>query len=256
MASVNNHETQINNINNTRHRIKAKELFSGEDLNNIFETGFYYSSIGSNNIANVPDGTGGAFELTVTGINPDDVAYTTQLLKHYQDDSYYVRTQTQWGGQPVKWTSWKKIWLQGDSITNAVWNDYAERFEKSVDLETEPGDIIALDKSTETEMYKLAEEGDSNIVGVHSDEYGMLIGGVADDEEYNKEHFIPVGMIGRVRTKVIGPIHKGDRIVPSNIPGVGRIFENGDNMFAIVGFATETNLDPNIKKVRTKINTY
>lgn len=255
MASVNNHETQINNINNTRHRIKAKIINSGTDLNNIYESGFYVSKLDSNQIVNAPPFST-AFELTVTGLDTETVSYTTQLAKDYNSNQYYVRTQTHWEPSQANWTPWKKFWIQDDAITNAVWNDYAERFEKPVELKTEPGDIIALDKSTETEMYKLAEEGDSNIVGVHSDEYGMLIGGVADDEEYNKEHFIPVGMIGRVKTKVIGPIHKGDRIVPSNIPGVGRVFENGDNMFAIVGFATETNLDLNIKKVRTKINTY
>ena len=83
----------------------------------------------------------------------------------------------------------------------------------------------------------------------------MLIGGTGE-EEYDKEHFIPVGMMGRVKTKVIGPIYKGDRIVPSNIAGVGRKFKDGDNIFSVVGFSTETNLDENIKKVRTKINTY
>ena len=249
MASVNNHETQINNINNTRHRILAQEIPNNADLNNYTTSGFYRNPMNAYYIINSPC-AGSAFNMIVETIQ-NSSQYITQTVNHFNSAQSFKRYFAD-----GSWTGWFRIWMEGNSITNAVWNDYAERFEKPVDLETEPGDIIALDKSTETEMYKLAEEGDSNIVGVHSDEYGMLIGGVADDEEYNKEHFIPVGMIGRVRTKIIGPIHKGDRIVPSNIPGVGRIFENGDNMFAIVGFATETNLDPNIKKVRTKINTY
>lgn len=239
MASVNNHETQINDLKNNKHIIAGISHYKSSteiDANTISDNTIYHVS---SSITNAPVTNYG--ELIT--LNPG----TRHQIYISDASGLYYRKSTE---------GWRKVWLQNDAITNAVWNDYAERFEKPVDLETEPGDIIALDKSTETEMYKLAEEGDSNIVGVHSDEYGMLIGGVADDEEYNKEHFIPVGMIGRVRTKVIGPIHKGDRIVPSNIPGIGRVFENGDNMFAIVGFATETNLDPNVKKVRTKINTY
>lgn len=147
------------------------------------------------------------------------------------------------------------LWKQGDAITGAVWNDYAEKFEKPVDLQTEPGDIISLDNNGNEEIYKLAIEGDTNIVGVHSDEYGMLLGGT-ENEEYDKQHYIPVGMLGRVKTKIIGSINKGERIVPSNIPGIGRAYKDGDSLFSIVGYATETNLNTDIKKVRIKINTY
>ena len=250
MASVNNHETRITNTENNLNT-KVSNTFLQNQSTNTCNSAFGVGVVArylSSTATGKP--TGNDHALLSLAYSSD---WFYQLAGDWRTDNLYVRGSNNSAASP---RAWRKVWLQGDAITNAVWNDYAERFEKPVELKTEPGDIIALDKSTETEMYKLAEEGDSNIVGVHSDEYGMLIGGVADDEEYNKKHFIPVGMIGRVRTKVIGPIHKGDRIVPSNIPGVGRIFENGDNMFAIVGFATETNLDPNIKKVRTKINTY
>ena len=186
--------------------------------------------------------------------------YATGIIisaEHTHSIEWHLSNNTQHPSDIIKnnTIAYSKLWKEGDTITNAVWNDYAERFEKPTELKTEPGDIISLDFSHEKEMYKLAVEGDTNIVGIHSDEYGMLIGGT-EDEEYNKEHFIPVGMMGRVKTKVIGPINKGDRIVPSNIAGVGRKFKNGDNIFSIVGFSTETNLNENIKKVRTKINTY
>lgn len=249
MASVNNHETRITNIDNTRHRILAQEIPNGSDLNNYKTSGFYRNPLNVNNIKNSPF-VNTAFNMTIECIQ-NNTSYITQTVDHFSSAESYRRYFID-----GNWSSWFRIWMQGNSITSAVWNDYAERFEKSIELKTEPGDIIALDKSSDKEIYKLAEEGDLNIVGVHSDEYGMLIGGVENDEEYNKEHFIPVGMIGRVKTKVIGPIHKGDRIVPSHIAGVGRAYKDGDNMFSIVGFATETNLDENIKKVRTKINTY
>lgn len=255
MASVNEHESLLNDIVNQNqssiNNIKCLDTRNEEMKPSSYKP-MLRTDFKSKNISGLNDTYSGILTFRPYGNTGDWTGGPVHQLGFDGTHGLYHRFST----GDTSWSGWKKIWLQGDTITNAVWNDYAERFEKPVELKTEPGDIIALDKSTETEMYKLAEEGDSNIVGVHSDEYGMLIGGVADDEEYNKKHFIPVGMIGRVRTKVIGPIHKGDRIVPSNIPGVGRIFENGDNMFAIVGFATETNLDPNVKKVRTKINTY
>lgn len=247
MASVNNHENQINDLKSNRHRIFSKQLPNGADLNNYTKSGFYSNPLSANNIKNSPC-NGWAFNMTVENIQYNE-EYAVQTIDQYNANNSYKRY---FNGS---WSPWFRVWMQGNTITNAVWNDYAERFEKPIELKTEPGDIISLDKSYEKEMYKLAVEGDINIAGVHSDEYGMLIGGT-EDEEYNKEHFIPVGMIGRVKTKVIGSIHKGDRIVPSNIAGVGRAYKDGDNMFSIVGYATETNLDENIKKVRVKINTY
>lgn len=238
MASVNNHENQINDLKNKKHimaGISHYKVSNIIDANTVSDNTIYHVS---NNIQNAPVTNFG--ELMT--FNPG----TRHQIYISDNGGFYYRARNE---------NWRKAWLQNDAITNAVWNDYAERFEKSVELKTESGDIISLDKSYEKEMYKLAVEGDINIAGVHSDEYGMLIGGT-EDEEYNKEHFIPVGMIGRVKTKVIGSIHKGDRIVPSNIAGVGRAYKDGDNMFSIVGYATETNLDENIKKVRVKINTY
>lgn len=253
MASVNNHETEINNIKNTSHRIKPKLLPSGTDLNNIFESGFYYSPSGSSSIDNVPAGTGGAFELTVTGINPNGVAYTTQLLKHYQDDSYYVRTQTEWEGQPVKWTSWKKIWLQGDVITNACWNDYAEYFPKGED--TEAGDIIALDTTSAKEQYIKADFNSKRVVGVHSDTYGHLIGGdEISDGDYiteNNKKYIPIGLSGRVYVKVKGKVNLGDYIVPSDEKGIGRALnEDIEPLKNIVGYVVEADNRTDIRRVK------
>ena len=114
--------------------------------------------------------------------------------------------------------------ITGNTIYGAVFNDYAEWFERGED--TEPGDIIALDTSNSIERYIKADINHSCVVGVHSNEYSHIIGGKKydTDQEYfeqNLKNYIPVGLAGRVKTKVIGPAHKGDRIVVTNIPGVG-----------------------------------
>ena len=54
-------------------------------------------------------------------------------------------------------------------VYGAVYNDYAEWFPRGCD--TKPGDIIALDVSSQTERYIKAVGKMDRVVGVHTDEY-------------------------------------------------------------------------------------
>lgn len=120
--------------------------------------------------------------------------------------------------------------INGSKVYNAVWNDYAEFFERGE--ETEVGDIIALDENSDEERYIKATSESKVIVGVHSDTFAHLIGGEnptngEDFYEYNIKKFIPVGLAGRVKVKVIGPIKKGDLITISPFDaGVGVSINN------------------------------
>ena len=145
---------------------------------------------------------------------------------------------------------------------NAVYNDYAEWFPRGGD--TEPGDIIALDTNSDTEQYIKATIDDKKIIGVHSNEYANLIGGEElpkDCKEeffdYNLKKYIPVGLVGRCRVKVIGPVSKGDDIIPTDIPGVGRAWNESTDSDRLlrksVGFAVESSTDPSIKLIRVKL---
>lgn len=145
-------------------------------------------------------------------------------------------------------------------VFNAVWNDYAELFERGED--TEPGDIIALDLDSNEEQYIRAKGIDARVVGVHSDSYGHLIGGenVPLDinetfEEYNKEKFIPIGLAGRCRTKISGVIHKGDYVVvDATLPGVGRAYNSTTDLYEhIIGMAVETKLTEKVERVNMKL---
>lgn len=140
--------------------------------------------------------------------------------------------------------------LSGGRVYNAVFNDYAEFFEKGE--ETEVGDIISLDLDSDEENYIKATNDDC-IVGVHSDTYGHILGGEGSIEESMKTH-IPVGLCGRVKTKIVGFISKGDKIVLSDIPGVGRKYNyDTDKNKKIIGFAVESNKDEDIKLVKIKL---
>lgn len=139
--------------------------------------------------------------------------------------------------------------ITGSRIYNAVYNDYAEFFERGNE-DVEAGDIVALDTSSEKEQYVRATEDSKVIVGVATDEFAHVIGGKADKMEDNYKDFIPVSLMGRVHVKVYGRVKPGDKITASNMPGIGRKAE--DNEFS-VGTALTSN-ENGLGKVRILVN--
>jgi hypothetical protein len=116
----------------------------------------------------------------------------------------------------------KKVWIEGDLITNAVWNDYAELFKKhKPDVTYEPNHIIELEPDTNTYCYS-SSANSKKIVGVVSDNYGFLLGGDKDvSNEDNLKNYIPIGLAGRLKVYITGKIEIGDLITSSDIEGVG-----------------------------------
>ena len=146
--------------------------------------------------------------------------------------------------------------ITGHKTYHPIYNDYAELFPRGES--TEPGDIIALDERSDREQYIKATYG-YHVVGVHSDEFGQLIGGDAPPDgfdyfEWNIGRFIPVGLIGRCRVKVIGRVRKGDYIVPSEkYPGVGVAVSDPAQAALAVGFAVENSNESGIRRVRVRL---
>lgn len=141
--------------------------------------------------------------------------------------------------------------LTAARVVNAQYNDYAEFFERGE--ETEAGDIIALDLSSDEERYVKATPRNRVIVGIHSDEYAHIIGGEKDKTlEENLKNFIPVALAGRVHVKVSGVVYKGDRIVISNgMPGIGiALTNNSTSNKQIIGIALENKYNLGIGKIR------
>ncbi len=144
--------------------------------------------------------------------------------------------------------------LKASKVYNAVWNDYAEFFERGE--ETEPGDIISLDYSSNEEKYIKASKENNCVVGVHSDSFAHLIGGEnppanEDYFEYNIKKFIPVGLAGRVKCKVVGPVKKGDYIGLSDFPGIGKRVTHIDKY---LGIALEDKLsERDVSKIKILI---
>lgn len=144
--------------------------------------------------------------------------------------------------------------IRATKVYNAVWNDYAEFFPRGE--ETSPGDIIALDFSSDSEQYVKASKQNNVIVGVHSDEFGVLIGGEKskNNEDFfssNIDKFIPVALAGRVRVNFIGKACKGKPVAISNIPGVGILNDDINKM--IVGYLVEDDDRTDLRKLKIKL---
>lgn len=136
--------------------------------------------------------------------------------------------------------------------------DYAEFLPRGE--ATQPGDIVALDTDSPAERYLRATNRSRRVAGVHTDECAMLIGGDPAEPgksylETNISQYIPVALAGRVRVRVIGPVHTGDIILPSEEPGVGRAAKPGDlaDPATVVGYAVEGDDRTDIRRLRVRI---
>lgn len=138
--------------------------------------------------------------------------------------------------------------ITGSKVYNAVYNDYAEFFEKDEDTAFEAGDIVALDTSSEEERYIKATEDSIVVVGVCTQEYAHIIGGKDQALEENEKEFVPVSLMGRVHVKVDDTVKRGDKVTASKVPGIGRKAMPGEHS---IGTALT---NPSNGKVRVLIN--
>jgi hypothetical protein len=105
--------------------------------------------------------------------------------------------------------------LSANRVYNAVYNDYAELYERDdIHEQIEPGDVIELNPDT-LKYRKCKNTLSGLVVGVCSDSYGHLLGGDKDCTlEENLYKYIPIGIAGRVYVKVSSDLVKpGDLLV-------------------------------------------
>ena len=123
------------------------------------------------------------------------------------------------------------VTISGGRVYNAVYNDFAETYEKDNKEEiAQVGEIITL--NPETGKYKVANSfEDKCVVGVQSNSYAFLAGGnrvnnTQDIIELENEYFT-VGISGKVWVRVVNEsedclnshINPGDLLTTSNIKG-------------------------------------
>ena len=143
--------------------------------------------------------------------------------------------------------------LTASKVFNACYNDYAEFFPRGAG--TLLGDIIALDEGSAKEQYVQATEKSRCVVGVESHDFASIIGGepVADGEnvlEKNLERFIPIALAGRVYVRFYGKAEIGGWVIPSDLPGVGRMAGEGDDISQAVGRIIHADNFQNVRLVK------
>lgn len=118
----------------------------------------------------------------------------------------------------------------------------------------ENGDIVALNTSAGSEVYRKAEPSDVALVGVASEDFAIIGGGVQSDIDNflstNEATYVPVAVSGIVYTKVTGNISKGDKITISETSGVGRKATWGE---PVIGFAIENFGSNSVGKIKVKL---
>lgn len=86
--------------------------------------------------------------------------------------------------------------IRASKVWNAVYNDYAEIFEKNNDEIIEPGDVVCI--GTDSKVHKVQDRYDiDRIIGVCSDTAGMLLGG----KNIDQANQVVVGLVGQIWTK-------------------------------------------------------
>ena len=119
--------------------------------------------------------------------------------------------------------------ITGSKVYNAVYNDYAEVFEKSPDETIEPGDIVCIREDGLVHKVEMVSDLIS-IVGICSNTEGVLLGG-AELEENQK---CIVGMVGKLWVKTNNPYLRPGQMVRALPDGTVDFTNNRLDKFGIV----------------------
>ena len=148
--------------------------------------------------------------------------------------------------------------ITGQRIYGSYWSDYAEFFPKGE--ETNPGDLIMLNPHSDTEEYVVhTGEQDIPVIGVHSDEFGHIIGGEdpidkQDFLDYNLDRNIPVALAGRVHVSFVGKAKRNNYVVPSDVKGCAKLYDaTKDNPLQIIGILVEDDDRTDKRRLRIKL---
>lgn len=171
----------------------------------------------------------------IVSITTDDTTvWTPHATEYLEDGTTALTTQfatIQAGIQMNSTTNYK---FRG-TATSAEYADLAERY--AADQEYDPGTVVRIDRG-DAEITQTTEEVDINVFGIISTAPGFEMNANAGTDATHPF----VALSGRVPCKVVGTIHKGDRLVTSSTPGTARIANTTEltDYRNIIGRAMET----------------
>lgn len=134
--------------------------------------------------------------------------------------------------------------MHGIATSSYLSADIAERY--SSEFALEPGTLVSLCQNGDYEIEKTSKFMDTEFFGVVSTNPAIKLNDLAGN---NQTHPL-IALVGRIPVKVIGKVVRGQRLIPSDIPGVAIGYDgkaiahdnkNIDNLnFCIVGRALES----------------
>lgn len=192
------------------------------------------------------------YDNSISGLNSSTSQGAIDELKNLLDNFDVSGKLSLTGGTltgPLVGTTITADVITANKVYGAIWNDYAEWFEKeNVDDIFDFGDICSWNEKGVV----LSSPFDVRVVGVVSNTYGHILGGfpLADMEE-NSKHFVPIGLTGRVNVKVKGAVKVGDLIISAG-NGIGKV-DNNASIQQVVGKALESSNDENVKLITVLI---
>ena len=165
------------------------DTVDGYHADRLFKILDWWASDNGYNIDNLQNGStfvytahGAPTNGTCASFASSNSNYDLQIMGNYYGDSFYWRTHN---GDNSTWNAWKRVWSQGDSVTGAVWNDYAECRES--DCEESGYVLMEIGDDSLTKTTKRL----SHFAGVSSDTWGFSQG------ETDKAK-TPIAVAGRV----------------------------------------------------------
>lgn len=192
------------------------------------------------------------YDNSISGLNSSTSQGAIDELKNLLDNFNVSDKLSLSGGTltgPLVGTTITADVITANKVYGAIWNDYAEWFEKeNVNDTFDFGDICSWNEKGVV----LSSPFDVNVVGVVSNTYGHILGGfpLADMEE-NSKYFVPIGLTGRVNVKVKGAVKVGDLIISAG-DGIGKV-DNNASIQQVVGKALESSNDENVKLITVLI---
>ena len=192
------------------------------------------------------------YDNSISGLNSSTSQGAIDELKNLIDNFNVDNKLDLTGGTltgPLVGTTITADTITANKVYGAIWNDYAEWFEKeNVDDIFDFGDICSWNENGVV----LSSPFDVRVIGVVSNTYGHILGGfpLADMEE-NSKHFVPIGLTGRVNVKVKGVVKVGDLIISAG-NGIGKV-DNNASIQQVVGKALESSNDESVKLITVLI---
>lgn len=171
----------------------------------------------------------------IVSITTDDTAvWTPHATEYLEDGTTALTTQFATIQAGIQMNSTANYKFRG-TATSAEYADLAERYH--ADAEYSAGTVVKINRG-DSEITQTTEEADINVFGIISTAPGFEMNAGAGPDATHPF----VALSGRVPCKVIGTIHKGDRLVTSSTPGTARIASAPElaDYRNIIGRAMET----------------